>query len=136
MPSMWQYVLSHDNKADLADPDRGREWFTSRKCWSVLRSRNAGLPTVLITGLPWPDEVRGEWQAGLGAFRFYVRLIKHAKTRPPGIGHEEAERVFTEAVGRLRLVVTDERGIVHLEPAVPALSGVTFNKFIAVQVET
>jgi hypothetical protein len=102
---MWEYLLREDNKRDLADPRRGREWYYSGKNWSMISLPALVRDQVVSRDAPeWSTSMIEMWERGVRAFRHVVAKRRGEKARKPGLPDATAEQVFHDYLRRLRVM--------------------------------
>jgi hypothetical protein len=101
---LWQYILKADDRVDLADPNRGYEWFRQRPwVWTTVGPDGERVPHLRR----WSDAERREWTSVIHALRSLARRITPTRPRrctPDGErGHRAADKLFRRYLNRLRL---------------------------------
>jgi len=101
---LWQYILRADDRVDLADPDRGYDWFRQRP-WVPVTVGPEGEPVPYLRR--WRDAERREWTMFIHALRSLasrITLTGPRRCAPDGErGHRAADKLFRRYLHRLRL---------------------------------
>jgi hypothetical protein len=101
----WEYILECDMEADLTDPKAGRD-----------RARQVGIGLQATDGSWLTDDELVEldqslagwfdvWARNVRVLRSLAARLEKKKTREPGIDPFEADRVFSDHLGRLKVTV-------------------------------
>jgi hypothetical protein len=98
-----QFVLSDDNRIDLADPDKAGKWLAARPWWPQFADSTSDWQGYWPG---WPIGYDGCWTQNVHALRFWARRLGLAqRVRRSRIDYAHAQYVLQTYFGMLRVRV-------------------------------